>query len=54
MIARQRSRHFWMWAILGPLAIAVFLAAMFYRQEPAIGPVSPDERLPTAPAGGGR
>lgn len=44
MIDSQRARHLWMWAILGPLAIAVFIVALLYRQEPAL---ETDDRGPT-------
>lgn len=31
----ERTRHFWMWAILGPIAVAILIAALLFRQEPA-------------------
>lgn len=30
----QRSRHVWMWAVLGPLAMLLLVAAIMVRRAP--------------------
>ena len=57
MNERQRNRHFWIWVILGPLAIALVVAALLYRQQPAIAPADQSvgtDAQTTAPTGGER
>ena len=36
MIDKQRNHHFWIWAILGPLTVALLIGALLYRQAPAV------------------
>ncbi len=47
MTRSQRRWHLWLWVVLGPMSLAVLLAAVFARRPIPIQPVPADSEGPT-------